>query len=293
LALDQRAFAHETKTRTSFAGARSYLLIANARHPNHSVNYFAHAYRFLDDGYFVAGTAVPDWLTVVDREVRVRLKHAGAFAEDPDPRIAAVACGLMQHVRDDLCFHQTRAFTELSLELTAVVREVLDGESGMRPGFLGHLLVEVLLDARLIAEDPGRLEAYYGLLDTVDARVVQEAVNRMAPRSTKRLAGMISHFCRERILWDYLEDGKLLVRLNQVMRRVKFAPLPDSFRDVLPDARRRVDRRRAELLEGIPADGSDAYVGGDRWSRPPGRAKGREVNPECPSGLRRNGRSDV
>ena len=234
------------------------------------MNYFAHASPFLDDAYFVAGTAVPDCLTVVDREVRVRLKHAGAFAEDPDRRIAAVACGVMQHVRDDLHFHQTRAFAELSLEMTVAVREVLVGESGMRPAFLGHLLVEVLLDAGLIAADPGRLEVYYGLLDTVDARLVQEAVNRMAPRSTKRLAGMISAFCRERILWDYLEDGKLLVRLNQVMRRVKLGPLADRFQDVLPDARRRVDDRRVELLEGLPAEGNDAYASGDGRSRPSG-----------------------
>ena len=32
------------------------------------MNYFAHALPFLDQPYFMAGTAVPDWLTVVDRQ---------------------------------------------------------------------------------------------------------------------------------------------------------------------------------------------------------------------------------
>lgn len=27
------------------------------------MNYFAHAYRFLDDPHFATGTGVPDWLT--------------------------------------------------------------------------------------------------------------------------------------------------------------------------------------------------------------------------------------
>ena len=63
---------------------------------------------------------------------------------------------------------------------------------------------------------------------------------------------MIAGFCRERILWDYLEDAKLLVRLNQVMRRVRLGELPDHFRDVLPPARRLVEGRKDELLEGIP-----------------------------------------
>jgi hypothetical protein len=131
---------------------------------------------------------------------------------------------------------------------------VLDGESGFRTSFLGHLLVEVLLDASLIASHPGRLEAYYRLLDSVDGRVVQEAVNRMAPRKTERLAWMISRFCEERILWDYLEDARLLVRLNQVMRRVGFDELPAAFADVLPEARQETERRKTELLERVPAD---------------------------------------
>jgi hypothetical protein len=52
-------------------------------------------------------------------------------------------------------------------------------------------------------------------------------------------------------LWDYLEDGKLLVRLNQVMRRVGLDPLPERFRDVLPAARDLVAEHKADLLEDI------------------------------------------
>ncbi len=58
---------------------------------------------------------------------------------------------------------------------------MLARETGLRPGFLGHLLVELLLDAALIAEAPERLDAYYQLLDQVDPGWVQAAVNRMAP----------------------------------------------------------------------------------------------------------------
>jgi hypothetical protein len=216
------------------------------------MNYFAHAYRFLDDPYFAAGTGVPDWLTVADRGVRVRRKHAEPLVGDLDPVTASLARGVIQHVRDDARFHNTRAFTELSLELTAAVREALDEPSGLRPNFLGHLLVEVLLDASLIAEETARLEEYYRAIESVDGERVEAAVNRMAPRPTARLAPMISLFCRERILWDYAENGKLLFRLNQVMRRVGFARLPDHFRQVLPEARRRVDARKRELLDGLP-----------------------------------------
>ena len=236
------------------------------------MNYLAHALPFLDRPYFVAGTAVPDWLAVADRPVRVRAKHAAPLEHADDPRLAAVAGGVLQHLRDDRRFHETRAFAETALELAAVVRRALGEEDRCQvPGvrcqsaagaatagtipffFLGHLLVEVLLDAELAAEDTARLAAYERALAAVEPGVVQDAVNRMAVRPTVRLAPMIGLFCRERILRDYLEDAKLWVRLNQVLRRVGLDRLPDDAAAVLPIARQVVRSRRRELLAGIPA----------------------------------------
>ncbi len=211
------------------------------------MNYFAHAIDFLDDPYFVAGTGVPDWLTVVDRQVRIRRRHLAAMLNHTDAVLAAVAQGIQQHLDDDAWFHESRAFVELSLGISAAAGDFLREPQGLRPAFLGHILVEVLLDASLIAETPVRLSDYYRLLDSVDPDRVQEEVNRIAPRPTERLASMIRGFCRERILWDYLHDEKLLRRLNQVMRRVRLAELPDDFVAFLPTARHLVDRRRAEL----------------------------------------------
>jgi len=216
------------------------------------LNYFAHGYPFVDDPYFLAGTAAPDWLAVVDRRVRVRPRHAEQLAADPDPAAAALGRGLLQHFRDDARFHETRAFAETSLALTVAARDVLAGESGFRPSFLGHLLTEVLLDAVLIAAMPQRLEAYYRTMDALDGRVIEAAINRVAPRPAEHLALMIGRFSAERFLSDYADDAKLMVRLNQVMRRLQLAPLPPGFIDVVGLARRRVSQRREELLAGIP-----------------------------------------
>jgi len=216
------------------------------------MNYFAHALPFLDQPYFLAGTGVPDWMTVADRPARLRSRHAELFQGDADPCVAAVAGGVLQHLRDDAHFHGTRAFAETSLELAVRVRDALAAEPGMRPAFLGHLLVELLLDDALIAEQPDRLTEYYRILGEVDPALVEAAVNRMLPRPTHRLAVFIALFYRERILWNYREDDTLLMRLNQIMRRVRLAPLPDEFAALLPAARKLVSARKDALLEGIP-----------------------------------------
>jgi hypothetical protein len=216
------------------------------------MNYFAHGRRFIGDPYFLAGTAVPDLLNVVDRRVRVRSKHATPFVDDADARLAAVARGIVEHHRDDAWFHETPAFAELSWRLTATVRDALDPDDGLRPSFLGHILVEILLDDFLIQTNPPALEAYYHSLAAADAQLVQQAVNRMAPASTDRLAAGITRFGQERFLWDYSDDGKLCYRLDQVMRRVGLAALPAAFRGLLADARRLVHEHTDALLTPHP-----------------------------------------
>lgn len=221
------------------------------------MNYFAHGYRFLDDPYFLAGTALPDWLNVVDRRVRARGKHARELIADDDPRVAALARGIVQHHADDAWFHETDAFNELSWQLTALARDALPPDDSFRPSFLGHILIEILLDAELIAERPQALERYYAQLADLNGALVQATVNRISPRPTDRLAELIPLFSQERFLCDYARDDKLCWRLNQVMRRVKLPLLPPEFQGLLPRARALVAGRKQELLAGATSPAHD------------------------------------
>jgi len=219
------------------------------------MNYFAHAYTLLDrDRYFVAGTAMPDWLTVVDRRVRVRLRHVEPALADADPLVANLAAGIRQHLRDDARFHETPVFADTMYRLTIQFRDALGGEAGFRPSFLGHLLTEVLLDAELAVRWPQRLAQYYVLLESVDPALLEQMVNRLAPRPAERLGWFVSRFCQERILYDYADDAKLMGRLNQVMHRVGCAPLPPGFASLLGPARTLVSARADDLLANLPAE---------------------------------------
>src|SRR6185295_18197085 len=97
------------------------------------MNYFAHGCRFCADPYFLAGTAIPDWLNVVDRQLRIRERHARAFVADDQPGVASLARGIVKHHEDDDWFHRTAAFAQLSLELCRRAAAALPGEPGFRP----------------------------------------------------------------------------------------------------------------------------------------------------------------
>jgi hypothetical protein len=216
------------------------------------MNYFAHGIRFVDRPYFLAGTALPDWLAVIDRRVRLRSRHVQPFADGVASPVAELAAGVLRHFDDDGWFHKTPAFAVASAELTVLFRGALSTDDGHRPAFLGHILTEMLLDAVLIAREPDLLSQYYDAFLQLDAGIVESAVNQMARQPTDRLCGFIPLFVQEKFLADYQDPKRLLFRLNQIMRRVKLNSLPTSFETALVDARQIVERHAIGLLPGWP-----------------------------------------
>ena len=221
------------------------------------MNFLCHGLPYLDRPLMVAGTAVPDWLSVVDRRVRARGKRARQYLDSPDPELRDVAAGIVQHHHDDRWFHSTRAFAETNLQLAVQLRDLLPGDAGFRPSFVGHILIEMLLDALWIRDDSSFGDRYYERLCSISPGRVQRCVNRITGQPTERLAELIERFIEVRFLYDYLDEAKLLMRLNQVMRRVGLAPLPPAVGQWLPEATRLVESRRRLLLS--PPDAASPF----------------------------------
>jgi hypothetical protein len=225
-----------------------------------TVNYLAHGWHFLDAPHVLAGTAAPDWLCVADRRLRLRPRNMLRWLESADAMQAELARGVLRHHADDAWFHQAEAFTTLQLRFAVLLRELLVDDEGFRPGFVGHVLVELMLDAALAEEQPSRLAAYYHALETLDPPAVAAALVPMATRldpvdgqevaetASSRLATLIARFLEERFLYDYADDAKLLARLNRVLARVGLAALPEDAAALFPSLRRQVWQQRRVLL---------------------------------------------
>ncbi|MBX3442662.1 MAG: hypothetical protein KF774_09645 [Planctomyces sp.] len=213
------------------------------------MNYFAHGLLHIDRPYFLAGTCAPDWLSAIDRGVRLRTRSAAPHVEDDDPCVGEFARGVLQHLSDDDWFHGSRGFAEVTGELAAAFRTSIGADHPTPCSFLGHIVTEMLLDAELIRRFPETLDAYYRALEGIDPERIERAVNQCAARGrTDRLQEFIPLFLRERFLADYVQPGGLWMRLNQVLLRVRLTPLPESGRGALTEGRRLVAARFEDLL---------------------------------------------
>lgn len=219
-------------------------------HRVETLNYFAHAVRFLDRPYFLAGLAIPDWLSVVDRSVRVRSRQLQSVGEEFHELDREIVAGILQHLEDDRWFHATPTFYTVTGQVGGMFREQLAGDvgEGWPYGSLGHLATELLLDSALFSGKEVRLHDYYAALGKIDERRVANLIERVTQKSVPNLARFIELFRTERFLFDYRDDERLLYRLNQVMRRVGLPRLPSDTRQVLPDARRLVAGELENLL---------------------------------------------
>ncbi len=220
------------------------------RHPQKvsCVNYFTHGIRHLDRPYFLVGTAMPDFLPVIDRNVRLRARFVQPCLGDEDPATAEFAAGVLQHLEDDRWFHKTRGFFEITGELTRLFREHVAGDDRFRAAFLGHIVTELLLDRVLIADSTGLLDQYYEAWMQVDRAAVEKMVNQMSRVTTDRVARGLRLFQEERFLYDYADAERLLFRLNQVMKRVRLPQLPDSTIHVFSSGETIIRSRWRELL---------------------------------------------
>lgn len=221
------------------------------------MNFLCHALPYLDDPLVAVCTAVPDWLSVVDRKIRARERLASAALDSDDEDLRHVATGILNHIRDDRWFHTTEAFVQTNLELAVGLRDRLPGDRGFRPMFVGHIVIEVFLDSFWIRDQPQYAESYYELIDNTSPELIEHCVNRITGKPTDRLADAIRRYAKARFLYDYLDHTQLRMRLNQVMKRVGLAELPDSVLPWLQEASELVEFRRARFL--TQPDGSSNF----------------------------------
>lgn len=223
------------------------------------MNYLSHAVRFLDDPYFVGGVATPDWLRILGRH-RATSKATQQFLDLYERQLSAQAVsfchGVLQHHRDDDIFHGNPIFLHLNVELAKSLREEyigfvdsIDDEPSMKVNFIAHLVIELLLDANLIEQDPNIPRVYYRQIDRLNTELIQEQLSRIMRRPVTDLNRLIRRFSAERFLYDYLDDRKLLIRVNQVLHRIGLAKLSPNALPWLKRSRDVVYASSHQLLD--------------------------------------------
>lgn len=203
------------------------------------MNYLAHALDVLDDPWRLAGTSLPDWLRAVDKRARLKPRELVTLALDEATPPARVRDGVVKHHHDDERFHTDDTFETITHEAVLALR-TLSPDPRFRASALGHIVVEMLLDAAVAEAKPGAVERYYQALDEIDDELLASLARTWTSQPLPNLPTLLDRFRRARFLFSYLTDDGVVDSLEGVCWRTGLPPPPGGTADVVAQLRPRV-----------------------------------------------------
>jgi len=181
------------------------------------MNFLSHFYfdRDTDNCYLILGTVLPDLLKNADKNIILhpeKLKHT-------DSNINAIIKGWNKHLEVDRYFHSSDFFVTHSHQLKMLLLPAVEG-SPVKPFFLGHIALELILDNLLLTTHKITADSFYNHLEGCDNDTVAEFLTFAGLNDTTAFFKFYEGFKKSRYLFSYAETQQLTYALKRICMRI-------------------------------------------------------------------------
>ncbi len=192
------------------------------------MNFLSHYYfdRDSTDCYFILGTVLPDLLKNADKTIVLHPEKLG----HNNPQIKSLIAGWNKHLAVDKYFHSSEFFITHSHQLKVLLTPAIEG-SPVKPFFLGHIAVELIIDNLLLTTNRLKVDDFYDHLKSCDHTVIEEFLTIAGLNDTDRFFRFFNGFKRDGYLHTYSETEQIAYALKRICMRVwdnPFTSLHDS-----------------------------------------------------------------
>ena len=202
------------------------------------MNFLSHFYfdRETDNCYHVLGTVMPDLLKNADKTIIIhpeKLKH-------PNVEVNSIIQGWNKHLDVDRYFHSSEFFITHSHQLKKLLLPAIKG-SPVKPFFLGHIALELILDNLLLTTKTVTADGFYDHLNGCKQAVVDEFLLAAGLKDTTVFFKFYEDFKKSRYLYSYSQTKEIAYALKRICMRVwkdPFTPQNEALmNDVIIDYR--------------------------------------------------------
>ncbi|MES2379221.1 MAG: hypothetical protein V4553_21700 [Bacteroidota bacterium] len=181
------------------------------------MNFLSHYYfdRDITDCYFILGTVLPDLLKNADKTIVLHPEKL----EHQNPHVNAIVKGWNKHLDVDRYFHSSDFFAIHSHQLKKLLAPVIEG-SPVKPFFLGHIAIELILDNLLLTTGKVTVDDFYGHLKGCDNTYIEEFLTSAGLTDTTRFFRFYEGFKRDGYLHTYSETQQIAYALKRICMRV-------------------------------------------------------------------------
>lgn len=189
------------------------------------MNFLSHYYfdRNVTDCYHILGTVLPDLLKNADKTIVLhpeKLIHT-------DDNVNAIIIGWNKHLEVDRHFHSSDFFKTHSHQLKKHLLPAIQG-SPVKPFFLGHIALELILDNLLITTQQVMVDDFYDHLHSCSKSDIHEFFVTAGLQETTAFFAFFEKFKKNRYLETYAETPQIAYALKRICMRIWENPFTDQ-----------------------------------------------------------------
>jgi hypothetical protein len=193
------------------------------------MNFLSHYYFDQDttNCYFTLGTVLPDLLKNADKTIVLHPEHL--LSDNAD--VNSIIQGWNKHQLVDKYFHSADFFLTHSHNLKKLLAPVITG-SPVKPFFLGHIAIELMLDNLLITTDEINVSEFYDHLDSCQEVVIRKFLLAAKMKDPDVFFKFYAEFKRSRYLNTYVNIQQITYALKRICMRVwrdPFTPQQEAY----------------------------------------------------------------
>ena len=195
------------------------------------MNFLSHYYfdRHATDPYLVMGTVLPDLLKNTDKTINI---HPEKFDSHPNPHVNSLIQGWKKHLEVDRYFHNSEFFAHHAHQLKLLLTPAIYG-SAVKPFFLGHIALELVLDNLLLTTGKINATAFYNHLATCDDEHIHAFLIHCGLNCTDNFFKFLNDFKKERYLNTYTQTPKIAYALKRICMRIWNTPFTVAHEEMI------------------------------------------------------------
>ena len=192
------------------------------------MNFLSHFYfeRNNPDENMVIGTVLPDLIKNAHKDWNLHPeKHEELF--NGNLHLKSLIKGWKRHLKVDLLFHSSDFFIAEMAKLKQLLLPILK-DSPVRPSFLSHIGVELVLDHLLVENGKININSFYDHLQAVDDQSLNAFLLKCGTENTEQFFKFFNSFKSSRYLLSYQKLENISYALQRICMRLWAHPFNEE-----------------------------------------------------------------
>lgn len=183
------------------------------------MNFLSHYYFDKNHGNpnITLGTVLPDLIKNAVKEANLYpQKNEELFTKIDEKKILE---GWKRHLKVDQIFHSSKFFFDKTAEIKTLIKPIVEN-TPIRPSFLAHISLELLLDHLLIIHNKIQVHNFYDCINKADRNDISSFLEHCNLKDEEKFFSFYEKFLSSKYLLSYQKIENISYALNRICMRL-------------------------------------------------------------------------